>query len=200
MKIKNDAIFDFDCIRLEGKIKNWGTSSVLNPTLKPTIILRNYFLLHDALEDGFKFLTRCYTFISSANLQQYNWLRDDKNTRYCISDRFLGIFTFIILLFWLTDGWMDLLKSLTKKVVKFVVNTGTGKITRKRQNGQNLISGKISEVCCLACVWDVLKSMGNRLARQGLHAADLAVGIPFWHSKGSYNNSRVIMPVLGMVR
>ena len=33
-------------------------------------------------------------------------------------------------------GWMDLLQSLTKKAMKFVVNTGTGKITRKRQNGQ----------------------------------------------------------------
>ena len=79
---------------------------MLNPTLKPTIILRNYCLLHDALEDGFKFLTRCYTFISLANLQPYNQFKDDKKTRYYISDGFLGISTFIILLFWLTDGWI----------------------------------------------------------------------------------------------
>ena len=47
------------------------------------------------------------------------------------------------------DGYITI---TDKKVVKFVVNTGTGKITRKRQNGQNLILGKICEVCCLACV------------------------------------------------
>ena len=33
-------------------------------------------------------------------------------------------------------AWMDLLQSLTKKAMKFVVNTGTVKITRKRQNGK----------------------------------------------------------------
>ena len=36
--------------------------------------------------------------------------------------------------------------------MKFVVKTGTGKITRKRQNRQNQISDKISKVYCLACV------------------------------------------------
>ena len=44
------------------------------------------------------------------------------------------------------------------KVVKFIVNTGAGKIARKRQNGQNQISGKISQVYYLACEWDVLES------------------------------------------
>ena len=50
-------------------------------------------------------------------------------------------------------GWMDGFIAITdKKAMKFVVNTGAGKITRKRQNGQNQISGKISKVYCSACV------------------------------------------------
>ena len=41
------------------------------------------------------------------------------------------------------DGFITI---IDKEVVKFVVNTGIGKITRKRRSGENQISGKIRKV------------------------------------------------------
>ena len=52
--------------------------------------------------------------------------------------------------------WMDGFVTITdKKVVKFVVNTGAGKFTRKEKMEKNQICGKISKMYRKCTVWHV---------------------------------------------
>ena len=69
------------------------------------------------------------------------------------------------------------------KEVRFIVNTGAGKIARKRQNGQNQISGKISKVHYLACERDVLESRDmGQIQFRPISRMAFELGLLFYHN------------------